>query len=142
MNDAGVVVGMSWPHQTNKQAVAWENGQITRVLPVPDSAIGSAAYDINNLGEIVGYYQTADLWRHACLWDADGTLHDLGSLVKSGSTLWLNIARDTNDCGQISVWGENKSGYVLTPVIPERVTSLLFAGSVLAGLSRLRRRLT
>ena len=50
INDAGMVAGWS-----GRSAVIWENG-ILRVVH-HDPAQWSAATDINNLGEVVGYYE-------------------------------------------------------------------------------------
>jgi len=58
--------------------VAWMwNGQMT---PLPTLSAGdSAANDINDFDQIVGYSQTPAGSKHACLWDG-GHITDLGTL--------------------------------------------------------------
>jgi probable HAF family extracellular repeat protein len=62
-------------------------------LTVPDATSVSVT-DINDAGQIVGFYTDADFNRHAVLWDSTGW-HDLA--VPSGD----GIARAINDAGQI-----------------------------------------
>lgn len=54
------------------------------------------AYGINNYGKIVGESRLEDGWVHACLWDTDGSITDLGTYNGGSST-----ARDINNAGQI-----------------------------------------
>lgn len=134
INDNGLIVGMSWPNQQNQKAVCWRDGQIS-ALPVPADTISSRAYDVNNLGQIVGNCTTASR-SGACLWDPDGTFHFLADCVPGGSSLQLNTARLINDAGQIVTASSSGGGpvYLLTP---EPATLSLLA---LGGLAVLRRR--
>ena len=100
INDAGTVAGWS-----GRSAVIWENG-VLRVVH-NDPAQWSAATDINNLGEVVGYYEpvfnadTHTAWK----WSAASGVQLLPTLQgNSGS------ARGINDRGQIVGYGPSASG--------------------------------
>ncbi|MCY2925477.1 MAG: PEP-CTERM sorting domain-containing protein, partial [Planctomycetota bacterium] len=101
-----------------------------------EGTAGSLAYDINNVGQIVGYYEDLQTIMRPCLWDVDGTFHDLTALVQSGPTERFERAVLINEAGQIAVAGSWDVGYLLAP-IPEPATLSLLA---LGGLAALRRR--
>jgi probable HAF family extracellular repeat protein len=63
----------------------------------------SEAYDVNNLGQVVGYAWTGSQSR-AFLWD-NGAMSDLGTLGGS-----YCVARAINDAGQITGWSNTASG--------------------------------
>ena len=100
INDAGVVAGWS-----GDAAVLWENG-VLRVLPT-DPTQSSAATDINNLGEVIGFSEPeynsgpVSAWR----WNAV-------SGVQMLPTLQGNLGSPTgiNDRGQIVGYGPSASG--------------------------------
>ncbi|MFT3896133.1 MAG: hypothetical protein QM719_00265 [Thermomonas sp.] len=50
---------------------------------LPGGKKQSVAYDVNNSGQIVGYGYSQS-GRRALLWDADGSIHDLGHLPGVG----------------------------------------------------------
>ena len=56
----------------------------------------SRALGINGRGQVVGESALGDGTTHACLWDVDGSIKDLGTLAGGGST-----AKCINDLGQI-----------------------------------------
>ena len=60
INNAGAIVGSYYPSGTSAQAGYRRaaNGSVTK-LSDPNGANGTAAYGINNAGEIVGYYDTS-----------------------------------------------------------------------------------
>ncbi|MCC6906716.1 MAG: hypothetical protein IT430_02130 [Phycisphaerales bacterium] len=80
LNGSAQVVGESeYAGGTGAKAFVWENGEM-RVLPAPHPDWdGRAAFDINDLGEIVGYGYGVDAVLHALLW-RNGNVTDLGSL--------------------------------------------------------------
>ena len=53
INEAGIIVGNTNVHQTEREAVKWVNHQVIP-LPVPAGLYGSVATDINEAGTIVG----------------------------------------------------------------------------------------
>jgi probable HAF family extracellular repeat protein len=100
INDNGRVVGYSYD-AGGSQAVRWEDG-----LPLRLGASGgyySAAYDINNKDEIVGWYSDSNYRAHSFLWLPKGAygyqagLTDIGTVPGGVETYALGI----NDRGQI-----------------------------------------
>jgi probable HAF family extracellular repeat protein len=91
----------------------------------------SFAYDINSLGQIVGYSDTAgDLQTAAYLWDA-GVMLDLNSLIDPAAGWTLFQASGINDRGQIAAYGcrDDECGGVLLDIaaVPEPGSVLLLA---------------
>ena len=81
INHQGHIAGVSvasHSSQGDQGILAWLwNGQMT---PLPTLSAGdSAANDINDFDQIVGYSQTPAGSKHACLWDG-GHITDLGTL--------------------------------------------------------------
>jgi len=137
INDNGLMVGMSYPRQANGRAAYWlAGGQAPCALPVPDGTTGSMVMDVNNLGQMVGYYDQSG--RRACMWDSDGTFHDLADLVLDETVRdLLTMGCQINDCGQIAAQS-GSLGYLLTP-IPEPATLSLLALGLSAFVLRRRR---
>lgn len=61
--------------------------------------------DINDFGEMVGYYIDADSLQHAFLWDANGE-HDLGAPESSDGGEVHTAATAINNAGQIVGYGQ------------------------------------
>jgi len=78
----------------------------------------SAAYAINERGDIVGFSEGSDQSARAVIVTA-GVMSDLNGLIPSGSGWVLTEARDINDAGRIvgTGWldGEQR-GFLLTPI--------------------------
>jgi probable HAF family extracellular repeat protein len=83
VNDTGVVVGWSDTQagtlDTNRHATLWRNAVITD-LGLDRSWLNS----INQFGQAVGAYFTADWDKHGLLWDPTHGLFDLHDLVTLG----------------------------------------------------------
>jgi len=122
INNAGEIVG-----QANDQAVKWNAFGISIPLGLgPEGKIlpenpSSVAYDINQIGDVVGSYffrdQPVNPVHHAFLYRR-GVMYDLNDLLPPGSPWELNEARGINDSGQIAGTGTingQKHAFRLTP---------------------------
>ena len=140
INDSGLVVGASWPHQQDARAATWLGGEIS-LLSVPNGTTESWASDVNNSGQIVGYYSATGISTHACMWDADGTFHDL-SVEVLALPQGTAYASRINDLGQIAVRsGIDGPTYLLSPVPEPSTLGLLGIAAVsLLGCSWRQRR--
>lgn len=102
MNESGLVVGFS--SDTGAQR-AWVAGERFGLLPLPAGMLSSAAFDVNEFGEIVGavgpFDYSVEFSGQPALWTPDGqggyTVEVLGSLP--GQT--LGWARAINNIGDI-----------------------------------------
>lgn len=100
VNDAGVIVGVSYDAQMNPQALRWRDagaGYQFEVLPRLPGDTSSYATAINNLGQVtggrraLGYVPTGGGW-----------LLDGGSLVDLQARYgWVVVPSDLNDAGQV-----------------------------------------
>ena len=97
INNMGQIVGNSYVDHThsNRNAFLWGNGQ-TRDLGTL-SGWSSFAEDINENGQVVGYYLRYDNAKRACLWD-NGTSISIGGL---GSLEGESRAYGINNSGQV-----------------------------------------
>src|SRR5205085_1782379 len=94
INNKGQIVGLSsGPH--GDRAVTWKQGKI-HALPTP-GALSSAAFGINDRGQIVGQAILDGLGARAVLWQG-GEMRVLGTL--GGST--TSSAESINEHGQIT----------------------------------------
>ena len=91
----------------------------------------SRAYDINNLGQVVG-----SSGHPGFLWQ-DGVMTDLNDLIPPGAGWDIRVARAINDSGQIAGYGyvdlgqgDRTHAFVMTPV-PEPATIIGLSGAVL-----------
>ena len=81
INDASQVVGSLGGSPTaggNERAFIWDNGVMTDLGTLPGGG-GSAAYAINNFGQVVGSAYDANGDEHAVIWNS-GVITDLGLL--------------------------------------------------------------
>jgi probable HAF family extracellular repeat protein len=97
INNSGQVVGTSNITDGSERGFLYHNGVMTNLGTL--GGYGSAAYGINESGQIVGYADLAnDAGYHAFLYE-NGTMKDLGTLGGFGSG-----AYDINNSGQIVGW--------------------------------------
>jgi probable HAF family extracellular repeat protein len=92
VNERGQVAG--WRFSGAVRAFFWENGVMTDLGTLGGSFMFPAG--INNLGQVVGYGETAGNAYRAYLWQ-NGTMTDLGTLP-GGS---ISSAAGVNDLGQV-----------------------------------------
>jgi probable HAF family extracellular repeat protein len=159
INEAGLVVGLSSKNSFNTgHATLWRNGQVIDLGSLRGGLDSSQAYDVNNLGQIVGISGNNDLTEppgdddEAVIWldDESGpvalsSLIDDADPLKSVAKLYRAVS--INDSGIIVGYGlinGEKRAYILTPLasVPEAsaVVSALGGVTVLGLMSAWRRR--
>jgi probable HAF family extracellular repeat protein len=104
----------------NEQAAVWSNGALTFLAPAPPLVV-SAAWGINNSGQVVGYaYAPAGTQsQHAFLY-TNGVTVDLNTLIPANSGWTLSSATAINDAGQIAGNGQingQSHAFRLDPII-------------------------
>jgi probable HAF family extracellular repeat protein len=91
--------------------VLWKNHGAEKIdLGVLPGDSCSNAYYVNGRGQVVGTSENRVLCllptgEHAFLWEDDGPMVDLNSLIPSGSSLDLTFAVSINDRGEIAGFG-------------------------------------
>lgn len=99
INNAGEIVG------GDGQAFIYANGQIQNLAS--PAAIGwSAAYGVNDSGTVVGDGQLSDGSFRGMIWNADGSVVELGTLGGRSSQ-----ATGVNDSGEVVGFASVASGY-------------------------------
>lgn len=110
LNNLGHVVGWGGCSLSYERAVVWTGGPTWSELPMPPGVVGARAYDINDLGEIVGRMQVQvgpkSVRDHAFLY-RNGQMIDLGFLPGGN---W-STAYAINNRSQITgFWGNVITG--------------------------------
>jgi probable HAF family extracellular repeat protein len=101
INNLGEVVGYSnLPDNTTTHAFLWRNGKMHDLGTLPGDS-SSFGFGINNLGQVVGYSCDESGNCRAFLWQ-NGTTVDLNTLLPANSPLYLVVAFDINDRGEIA----------------------------------------
>jgi probable HAF family extracellular repeat protein len=105
INNRGEVVGFANLANTpsgelNPIAFVWTKSQPIQQLPLLGQDGNSLAWGINNLGQVVGQSVGATSAR-AFLYQ-NGTITDLNALTSPDSALYLLLANDINDRGEIT----------------------------------------
>lgn len=106
LNNHGQIVGFANTSgdknaPLSPSAFLWtkESGKMEK-LPRLDDDQTSAAYDINERGQIVGVSNGGPIGARAFLYE-DGMIKDLNDLVQPDSSLYLLLAQGVNDRGEI-----------------------------------------
>lgn len=102
IDQAGTLVGETFPSAASSRAAVWRNGQLT---VLPDRGLGGAALAIGPTGLAAGWWSDGNGAR-AALWDTvTGSFRDLGTL---GGI--VGVARGVNGAGQVVGQTELASG--------------------------------
>lgn len=104
LNDAGEVVGVAdFPGNQLHDAFLWKKGKMKDLGNLGKT---SHAYKINSRGQIVGGLRINDAGEiHAFLWENDGPMIDLNTLIPPNSPLQLTFGFSMNDRGEIAGTG-------------------------------------
>ena len=108
INSNGQVVGQSWTAgNTTIDAFLWQDGVMSD-LGVVSGDIGSLAFSLNDLGQVVGVSCPADFNCRAFLWQK-GAMIDVNSLVIGPTSLHLINGNDINSRGEIAAYAFDQS---------------------------------
>ena len=111
INAAGQVVGEGFDSQASYVAFVWLDGVATSLGTLPGFG-SSAAYGINDRGEIVGKAEPPEGQAgtpHAFLYSG-GVMRDLNALIAPGSGYVITEARDVNSSGNIAAVARSPQG--------------------------------
>ncbi len=130
INDSAEVVG--WFNNSSKcdftaHGFSWTESEGFKDLGVLSGGQYSFAYGINSSGQIVGTGSSSTSAAVALLWTADGTLHDLNTLISSKTRI-LVAANAINNAGQIgadatAINGKGAYALLLTPIMNTALSS-------------------
>lgn len=119
INSSAIIVGQSDGSTTdgNWHAVKWDSSRKIHDLGTFPGGTYSVAFAINDYDVVVGYGNLSNNAAHAMIWNSSG-IHDLNSLIPSGSGWVLINANAINKVGQITGYGTIKGynhAFLLTP---------------------------
>jgi probable HAF family extracellular repeat protein len=102
INDAGDVVGKAdLPGSQIHDGFLWHRGVMTDLGTLTGYPC-SRANSVNAQRQVVGNVSFCEFAHHAVLWEREGSLVDLNSLIPPNSSLELTNAWDINDRGEIA----------------------------------------
>ena len=112
VNDSGVVVGGLLNPRDFKHGFRWTpSGGVLDLGDLADGTGYSEAHDVNDSGQIVGYSTVSNPTptnQRAVLWDADGTMHDLGHLPGGAGNQGYDAYR-INNFGEVLGNGDTQN---------------------------------
>ncbi len=119
--DSPQIVGWSYGSAAGglQHAFLWQDGTMDDLGTLPGGD-RSEAWDLNDLGEVVGWARTADYHVHAVLWDASGAIIDLNDVEGIPPGWVLAEAEGINNSGQIvgrGVFDGSDRAFLMTPVL-------------------------
>jgi probable HAF family extracellular repeat protein len=102
VNDQGQIAGLVGSADgTTQYGALWQNGVLTDLGLLPGD-FGGLASGINSKGQIVGSNFDSDFsWSHGFIWQ-NGVMTDLNTLIPASSNLFITMANEINERGQIS----------------------------------------
>jgi probable HAF family extracellular repeat protein len=116
LNDLGQVVGMSTVSSVRDyHAFLYSNGAM-RDLGTPVAGSLSWAQGINNLGQVVGWYDTGH--GRAFIWDEGSGIQDLSTMVDPSSGWFIHAAYKINGLQQIVALGCKDGQYGPVLLVP------------------------
>jgi probable HAF family extracellular repeat protein len=142
INERGQLVGYADADASGAtRAVLWNTGKKGNTIKDLGTLGGanSAAVDVNNAGQVVGWSERAggDHQSYAFLWNpgknGNGTMIDLNTLLPKGSPLTLMFANGINDAGEIVCHAEDANHADHTVLI--RPAGVKQGGAVVAPAS-------
>lgn len=110
VNDEGQIIGtVGSADGTTQYGALWQNGTVTSLGLLPGD-FGGLASGINSQGQIVGSnFDSTFSWSHGFIWQ-NGVMTDLNTLLPASSNLFVTMANEINDRGQISGMAIVRSG--------------------------------
>lgn len=106
INDQGTIVGQVRQNPSDPlQAFRMESGGALQLLEGLSSGTAAQAFDINNLGIVVGLAEGTEGFSRAVRWGADGVIEDLGTLGGQYSEAYA-----VNDAGVVVGMAEDGAG--------------------------------
>lgn len=142
INDRGQIVGYAGLDNIGgnlypETAFLYENGvmrDLGGLVANPNRDFGSAALDINNLGQIVGAADVDFGVKHGFLYDG-GTMTDLNALIDPASGWVVTRASAINEMSQIAATACREGlcyavRLDLVPAVPEPSASMLLGGGL------------
>ena len=102
VNGQGQIAGLVGSADgTTQFGALWQNGTLTNLGLLPGD-FGGLASGINNQGQIVGSnFDSKFNWSHGFIWQ-NGVMTDLNTLIPASSNLFVTMANEINERGQIS----------------------------------------
>jgi probable HAF family extracellular repeat protein len=102
INDRGEIAGeVGSANGETAYGALWKDGKITNLGTLPGDA-AALATGINNHGQIVGStIDSSNDWSHGFIWE-NGVMKDLNTMFPADSNLYITMANEINDRGQIS----------------------------------------
>ncbi|MBL1217982.1 MAG: hypothetical protein D8M59_10870 [Planctomycetes bacterium] len=117
INDSGQVVGKAYPilGENIRWPFIWQDGVMTALEIFPNAEDrGGEAWDINNLGEAVGFAWPDSGSQHAVMWTADGTLVDLTPDL-------FGQAHGINNLGEVAGFVEYANAVIWRDGVPTQI---------------------
>lgn len=141
VNDNTQVVGMIGPTYSDGHAFLWENGSLRDLGTLGERF--SAAFDINNRGDVIGWTDVTGVDGRRAFFYADGRMRTIDSMLAASSQDWqFFMAFSINNEEQILAYGcsPGRCGMARLDPVPEPSALLMLAGGLALLCLRGRRR--
>lgn len=108
INNRGLVVGEAGAIDGLSHAFLYDNGSMIDLQALVEGAFASSGQGINDAGQIVGCFYSANGGQRAIVFSSDMQLQDLGTLGGD-----VACAASINQSGQITGWSNTEQGSVV-----------------------------